>query len=126
MPTGSNDSIITLGFDLAEETEENAAIVLAETGKAAGELAAAAESPSAFEREQAVLQEAGLSIQAFSGFGKLLSGTRRYTLVYVDDLSGAMEPDGVRLTFTLPSGSYATVLLRELMHSDPIEAEEAE
>jgi len=58
MPTGSNDSIITLGFDLAEETEENAAIILSETGKAAGELAAAAESPSAFEREQAELEEA--------------------------------------------------------------------
>lgn len=58
MPTGSNDSIITLGFDLAEETEQNAGIILAETGKAAGELTAAENSPSAFEREQAELEEA--------------------------------------------------------------------
>ena len=58
MATGSNDSIITLGFDLAEETEQNAAIILAATGKAAGELAAAENSPSAYEREQAELEEA--------------------------------------------------------------------
>lgn len=58
MPTSSNDSIISVGFDLAEETERNAAIILAETGKAAGELMAAENSPSAFEREQAALEEA--------------------------------------------------------------------
>jgi tRNA pseudouridine13 synthase len=46
--------------------------------------------------------------------------------VWVDDLAGACEPEGVRLTFTLPAGSYATVLLRELMHAEPAEAEEAE
>ena len=58
MPTGSNDSIITLGLDLAEETEQNAGIILGETAKAGAELTAAAESPSAFEREQAELEEA--------------------------------------------------------------------
>ena len=42
-------------------------------------------------------------------------GTRRHNLIYVDDLSAAREPDGLRLTFTLPAGSYATVLLREVM-----------
>ena len=57
MPTGSNDSIITLGFDLVEETEQNAGIILGETAKAGAELTAA-ESPSAFEREQAELEEA--------------------------------------------------------------------
>jgi hypothetical protein len=59
MAGGSNDSIITLGFDLAEETEQNAGIILSETAKAGAELAAAEEqSPSAFEREQADLEEA--------------------------------------------------------------------
>jgi hypothetical protein len=57
MPTASNDSIITLGFDLAEETEQNAGIILGEVGKAGAELTAAPESPSAFEREQAELEE---------------------------------------------------------------------
>jgi len=82
--------------------------------------------PSAQEaarREQAVLSEAGLEAKAFHGFGKLLSGTRRYAFVYVDDLAADREADGVRLSFTLPAGSYATVLLRELMHAD-VEGEE--
>lgn len=56
---GSNDSIISVGLDLAEETEQNAAIILGETAKAGAELTAAeGQSPSAFEREQAELEEA--------------------------------------------------------------------
>jgi tRNA pseudouridine13 synthase len=73
--------------------------------------AAAAEAAA---REAAVLQEAGLTPASFQGFGKLVQGTRRHNLVYLDDLTSAVEPDGVRLTFTLPAGSYATVLLREV------------
>jgi tRNA pseudouridine13 synthase len=68
----------------------------------------------AAEREANVLADAGLTPQSFQGFGKLLQGTRRQNIVYVDDLTGAVEPDGVRLRFTLPAGSYATVLLREI------------
>ena len=64
------------------------------------------------------LREAGLTPESFYGFGKLLQGTRRHNLVYVDDLSAAVEPEGVRLAFTLPAGSYATVLLRELTRGE--------
>jgi tRNA pseudouridine13 synthase len=73
---------------------------------------------SAADREAAVLQAAGLSKTSFDGFGKLLMGTRRHNLVYVEDLSASRETDGLRLTFTLPAGSYATVLLREVMKCD--------
>jgi tRNA pseudouridine13 synthase len=73
----------------------------------------AAEDEAA-RREAAVLEEAGLTERAFHGFGKLLSGTRRHNLIYVDDLAAAVEAEGVRLTFTLPAGSYATILLREI------------
>jgi tRNA pseudouridine13 synthase len=52
-------------------------------------------------------------------------GTRRHNLVYVEDLSATREPDGLRLTFTLPAGSYATVLLREIMKAD-VAGEEAD
>jgi tRNA pseudouridine13 synthase len=62
--------------------------------------------------------DADLAIDSFADFGKLLMGTRRHNLVYVDDLAAASEPDGLRLTFTLPAGSYATVLLREMMKGE--------
>ncbi len=69
----------------------------------------------AARRETEVLADAGLSLESFRGFGKLLSGTRRHNFVYPADLSATPEPDGVRLAFTLPAGTYATVLLREIM-----------
>ncbi|MFI5337760.1 MAG: tRNA pseudouridine(13) synthase TruD, partial [Opitutales bacterium] len=69
----------------------------------------------AAEREEAVLVEAGLTRAAFLGFGKLLQGTRRHNLIYIDGQDATVTPDGVNLTFMLPAGSYATVLLREVM-----------
>jgi tRNA pseudouridine13 synthase len=66
-------------------------------------------------REAAVLAGAGLGPASFARFGKLLQGTRRHNLIYLEDLSATVESAGVRLTFTLPSGSYATVVLGELM-----------
>jgi tRNA pseudouridine13 synthase len=69
-------------------------------------------------REQATLAAFGLGREHFLAFGKLLQGTRRHNLVYLKDLTAVLEPDGLRLTFTLPAGSYATVLLRELMKKD--------
>ena len=80
---------------------------------------------AAADREAAVLADNGFTPGSFAGFGKLLQGTRRHNLVYVDDLSAAWEPAGLRLAFTLPSGSYATVLLREVMKADPADQEEA-
>jgi len=73
---------------------------------------------AAAEREEAILATAGLSRASFAGFGKLVQGTRRHNLVYIDDLSAIWEASGLRLTFTLPAGSYATVLLREVMKTE--------
>jgi tRNA pseudouridine13 synthase len=72
----------------------------------------------AAEREAKVLAQAGLTKDSFDGFGKLLQGTRRHNLVYIDDLAAAWEADGLRLSFTLPAGCYATVLLREIMKTE--------
>jgi tRNA pseudouridine13 synthase len=69
-------------------------------------------------REAIVLAEAGLTAESFAGFGKLLQGTRRHNLAYVDDLAAVWEPEGLRVSFTLPAGSYATVLLREVMKTE--------
>lgn len=77
-----------------------------------------ASADQAATREQAALAAFGLTSASFAGFGKLLQGTRRHNLVYPGDLAAAQEADGLRLSFTLPAGSYATVLLRELMKSE--------
>jgi len=79
-----------------------------------------AASQEAAEREAGVLGAFGLTPTAFHGLGKLALGTRRHNLVYVDDLTAVSEPDGLRLAFRLAAGSYATVLLRELMKSDAL------
>jgi len=73
---------------------------------------------AAFEREVAVLAEANLTAKSFEGFGTLVSGTRRHNLIYLDDLSAVREEAGLRLKFSLPSGSYATIVLSEVMKSE--------
>jgi tRNA pseudouridine13 synthase len=78
----------------------------------------------AAEREATVLQECRVTPQSFHGFGKLLQGTRRHNLIYVDDLQAEVEATGVRLRFTLPAGSYATVLLREITKNTALDAGE--
>lgn len=78
----------------------------------------------AAEREASILTEAGIPPNAFHTFGKLMQGTRRHNLIYVDDLACITESEGVRLSFTLPAGSYATVLLREVMKTDVLEEED--
>ena len=78
----------------------------------------------AARREDEVLRDAGLAPEAFRGFGKLVQGTRRHNLVYADDLAAECGADGVLCTFTLPAGSYATVLLREITKSDLQSADE--
>jgi tRNA pseudouridine13 synthase len=75
------------------------------------------------EREAEVLRDFELTPAVFQRFGKLASGTRRHNLIYIDDLTSHWEPEGFRLTFTLPAGSYATVLLREVMKVDVDSAE---
>lgn len=72
----------------------------------------------ALAREAQFLASYEFSRESFTGFGKLAQGTRRHNIVYFDDLAAEQTADGVRLQFTLPAGSYATVLLREVMKID--------
>jgi tRNA pseudouridine13 synthase len=65
------------------------------------------------QREAAVLTRAELPPDAFRKFPKLTMGTRRPYLVRIDELSIEPHESGLRFRFTLPSGVYATTLLRE-------------
>jgi len=69
------------------------------------------------ELEADVLREAELSIADFARAGKLAEGTRRALAVRLSDVAPvtAGADDSLIFTFSLPSGSYATVLLAEII-----------
>ncbi|MFN0196897.1 MAG: tRNA pseudouridine(13) synthase TruD [Planctomycetaceae bacterium] len=67
------------------------------------------------EQEQRVLERYGLERDHFLLYDRLTSGTRRPLLVFPEEMHAEATDGGVRIRFDLPSGSYATVVLRELM-----------
>ncbi|MEX0726978.1 MAG: tRNA pseudouridine(13) synthase TruD [Planctomycetaceae bacterium] len=69
------------------------------------------------EREQAVLSRYGIGLAQFEIYNRLTSGTRRPLLVFPEDMHAEADENGVRINFSLPSGSYATVVLREMVKS---------
>ncbi|HMJ11159.1 MAG TPA: tRNA pseudouridine(13) synthase TruD, partial [Polyangiaceae bacterium] len=67
------------------------------------------------ELERAVTAELELGEAELSLLGAMAAGTRRDLIVRIDDLDVDRLDDGsLVLQFTLPSGSYATQLVREL------------
>ena len=67
------------------------------------------------DREANILRQFDLHLDDFKRFKKLTCGTRRAYLVWPEDLTLESEPDGVRFRFDLPSGTYATTMLREFI-----------
>jgi tRNA pseudouridine13 synthase len=65
-------------------------------------------------RESAILTEEGLTVAALARAGALADGTRRAARIPVSIGIDPLE-DGYRARFTLPKGSYATVVMGELM-----------
>ena len=65
--------------------------------------------------EQALLAAAGLPLESVRRLGGIAEGTRRPFAVPVADARWSAEGSTVELSFTLPAGSYATVLLDEVM-----------
>ncbi|WP_440765452.1 tRNA pseudouridine(13) synthase TruD [Natronorubrum sp. DTA7] len=71
------------------------------------------------EIERAVLDDLGLTPENFDLPGEFHStGTRRAMLVRTDL---EVETDPLTLSFALPKGSYATVVLREFLKVDPVD-----
>jgi tRNA pseudouridine13 synthase len=76
----------------------------------------------AAEREAAIVAQFPLADPTFADLGKLMGGTRRFNFVYPGELTATWEANpavasGYHLlvSFTLTSGCYATVLLREIL-----------
>jgi len=77
-----------------------------------------AASADAARLESDVLAELGLTEQALAELGRHAPGTRRDLLVQPENVSLSADGDRLWLGFGLPSGSYATMLVRELTRAD--------
>jgi len=84
------------------------------TGPMYGHKFMAAEG-EAGELEGGVLDRAGLTTASFKVFARLARGTRRPLLVCPGDVEVAPDPHGLVVSFSLPRGTYATVMLREII-----------
>lgn len=71
-----------------------------------------------WELEQHILEQADIGLSLFDLPGGLrLEGERRPLRVPVDDLVWSVSGDSVTVEFSLPKGSYATSLIREITKS---------
>ncbi len=104
--------------DPAREAHRLLARDLCLTGPMPGpKMRAAAADAAGLEAE--VLAELGLGVEALAELGRHAPGTRRDLLVRPEGIHvGALEGERLELAFELPSGSYATMLVRELTRSD--------
>jgi len=67
------------------------------------------------ELELDVLSGYGISPGAFDEFQAIGWGSRRNLLVFPEECSVQGDPDGIVLSFRLPKGCFATIVLRELV-----------
>ena len=70
------------------------------------------------EREALVLEHSGLKQADFEKFPQLLSGARRAYVNRPGELVTTAVEGGIRFQFAVPSGVYATMLLREFMKDE--------
>ncbi len=68
--------------------------------------------------ERALCEHWGLTTERLEQLRTLLPGTRRVARIRPADVRLGEYPEGLEVAFTLPKGSYATVILRELLKPD--------
>jgi len=66
-------------------------------------------------REEAVFERSGITAEQLAAHAKLGEGTRRAARVRISEPHVEAIDGGLRLSFELPSGAYATTVLREIM-----------
>jgi len=70
------------------------------------------------ELERQVLDEEGLDLEAFRLRGLKLKGARRPLRYPLGDVEAGEDERGLVVSFSLPPGCYATVVLREIMKTE--------
>lgn len=100
--------------DAAAEQERGAAFEISASGPMFGCKMKRPEG-AVWELEQEILEQGGVDLPAFDMPGGLrMEGERRPLRVPAGDLSWSTSEDTVTVEFTLPKGSYATSLIREI------------
>ena len=100
--------------DLAAEQVRFEAGEIVHTGPMVGHKARlAVRAAGAHEAE--ALGEAGVEPQDFKVFGRLARGARRENLIHLEAAEVVSTQEGLQVRFALPKGSYATVVLDEIM-----------
>jgi tRNA pseudouridine13 synthase len=69
-------------------------------------------------REEALMGEVGLTLDHLGKWKRIAAGTRRFVRVPVPQIGVSVSDNTVNLEFTLPAGSYATILVREILKRD--------
>jgi tRNA pseudouridine13 synthase len=103
--------------DAAADASRVAAAELDPAGPLPGHSIFAARG-EALAREEAVLAAAEIDGRSFAAGGAEMEGARRPYRIPVDELAVEETADALVLTFTMPKGSYAHALLREIIKSD--------
>jgi len=69
-------------------------------------------------REEALLRSVELTPEHLTKWKRVAPGTRRFVRVSVPKIGVTVSDDTVDLDFTLPAGTYATILVREIRKRD--------
>lgn len=102
--------------DVSTEQQRFDAREIVHTGPMFGTKMKVAEADAA-QRESELLAAQGLTLEHFNIGGRMLEGTRRHNVIYVEELQWTVHEETVTLKFNLPAGCYATVLLSEVIKS---------
>jgi tRNA pseudouridine13 synthase len=103
--------------DAALDSERVRSWEISATGPMFGARMRSAEA-TALARELALLERFGVASEHFERVARSGEGTRRPSRVRVSDIAQRRDGEDLVLSFTLPKGSYATVLLAELTKTD--------